>query len=93
MMKAIPLVPLDCPGNDGRDRIAAFFDLDRRAGLSRNKPGNAPPRHPRRPVVPAEGGDDWAAGIQRNEGHNLVVITGADDDEGDTARSSGLPGQ
>ena len=31
------------------------------------------------------------AGIQRNEGHNLVVITGADD-EGDTARSSGLPG-
>ena len=31
------------------------------------------------------------AGIQKNEGHNLVVITAADD-EGDTARSSGLPG-
>ena len=31
------------------------------------------------------------AEIQRNKGHNLVVITGADD-EGDTARSSGLPG-
>ena len=43
------------------------------------------------PVVSAEGGDDWAVGIQRNEGHNLVVVTGADD-EGDTARSSGLSG-
>ena len=31
------------------------------------------------------------AGIQRHEGHNLVVITGTDG-EGDTARSSGLPG-
>ena len=30
------------------------------------------------------------AGIQKNEGHNLVVITAAD--EGDTARSSGWPG-
>ena len=29
------------------------------------------------------------AGVQKNEGHNLVVITGNDDDD-DTARSSGL---
>ena len=39
------------------------------------------------------GENDEARGaeIEKNEGHNLVVIAGAHD-EGDTARSSGLPG-
>ena len=42
------------------------------------------------PVVHAEGGTTGVSGIQRNKGC-CPVITGADD-EGDTARSSGLPG-
>ena len=53
-----PVIPADGwddggDENDGGDRIAAFFDPDRRAGLSRNKPGNDTPPH----VILAVGGN------------------------------------